>query len=303
MNKLLKGILIFIAVALLAFGVWFFIDQYSTKTDLSDDNYTPDENAIAGIKARNWSFEKGESMVLAQGINGDPNIVSFTGGSFPMTQIIEKRVAKDKPTKFDLSDRANNKGLIQHLIDHYGDLVQAASDRFSIPKLYIYIIMSVENTEGKSNYVSPGGFVGLMQINTISAADTLSTQKKRRLLSLSDLQFFQKRFSASVFSSSNQVTNAALKDAETNINAGALHISEIIVNNKFDLVKDIHKIIFSYNRGKNRLDNDGTTNLSLDGLINRYLGTVHDDGAKYLIRALGPSGAADILTNDLGVLN
>lgn len=301
--KLLKRILlVFLVAGLMTFGAWYFIRLSPKATDLSSEGYNPDEKLIALLKARNWEFQPGK-QITAQGINGQPDMIGFVGGSFPMTQIIEKRTIKTKPTKFDAVERANNKALIQKLIGSYGNLVKQASQRFAIPELYIYIIMAVENTEGKVNYVSPGGYVGLMQIDTSSAADTLTTQKKRRLLTLSDLQFFQKRFGTSVFSASNQVTNTALKDAETNINAGALHLSEMIVDNKFDLVKDIHKIIFSYNRGKNRLDNDGTKSLSLDGLINHYLGTTHNVGAEYLIRALGPNGAADILTNDLSVLS
>ncbi|PWK27023.1 transglycosylase-like protein with SLT domain [Arcicella aurantiaca] len=296
MNKVIKGFLILFSVIVIALGSWYFINQSTKKADLSTDNYTPDDKLIAEIKGRVWEFAEAQETVISQGINGSPDIVSFSGGSFPMTKIVEKRSSKDKPTKFDATERANNKVLIQKLIDKHGTLVKQASERFSIPALYIYVVMSVENTEGKTNYVSPGGFVGLMQIDTSSAADTLTTQKKRKLLTVSDLQFFQKKLG-----SITQVSKNALKDAETNINAGALHLSEMIVDNKFDVVKDIHKIFFSYNRGKNRMDNDGTKALSLDGLINRYLGTVHTVGAEYLIRALGPHGAADILVNDLGI--
>lgn len=302
MKKVTKTILIIVSVLLIAFGSWYFINQSSKKADLSTDNYTADEKLIAEVRARVWQFDKSVQTQIAQGIDGSPDIVTFVGGSFPMTKIVEKRTVKTKPTKFDAVERANNKVLIQKLISTYGNLVKQASQRFSIPELYIYVVMAVENTEGKVNYVSPGGYVGLMQIDTSSAADTLTTQKRRKLLTVSDLQFFQKRFGTSVFRSGNQVTNTALKDAETNINAGALHLSEMIVDNKFDVVKDIHKIFFSYNRGKNRMDNDGTKNLSIDALINRYLGTAHTIGAEYVIRALGPNGAADILANDLGIL-
>lgn len=297
MNKIAKGFLILISVIVIALGSWYFITQSSKKADLSTDNYTPDEKLIAEIKGRVWEFAEAQETVISQGINGSPDIVSFTGGSFPMTKIVEKRTTKDKPTKFDAAERNANKALIQKLIDKHGTLVKQASERFSIPELYIYVVMAVENTEGLTNYVSGGGYVGLMQINVSSAADTLTTQKKRKLLTVSDLQFFQKKFGSS------QVTQKGLKDAETNINAGALHLSEMIVDNKLDVVKDIHKIFFSYNRGKNRMDNDGTKALSLDGLINRYLGTSHTIGAEYLIRALGPNGAADILVNDLGIMS
>lgn len=302
MKKVTKTILIILSVVLIAFGSWYFISQSSKKADLSTDNYTADEKLIAQIRARVWEFDKSTQTQIAQGIDGSPDIVSFVGGSFPMTKIVEKRTTKTKPTKFDATERAANKVLIQKLITAHGSLVTQASQRFSIPELYIYIVMAVENTEGLTNYVSPGGYVGLMQIDTSSAADTLTTQKKRKLLTVSDLQFFQKRFGSSVFSTSNQVTNKALKDVETNINAGALHLSEMIVDNKFDVVKDIHKIFFSYNRGKNRLDNDGTKTLGIDAMINRYLGTTHTIGAEYIVRALGPNGAADILVNDLGII-
>ena len=301
MKKVTKTILIIVSVLLIAFGSWYFISQSSKKADLSADNYAADEKLIAEIRARVWQFDKSVQTQIVQGLDGNPDIVAFVGGSFPMTKIVEKRTVKTKPTKFDATERAANKVLIQKLVTSHGSLVKQASQRFSIPELYIYIVMAVENTEGKVNYVSPGGYVGLMQIDTSSAADTLTTQKRRKLLTVSDLQFFQKRFGTSVFRSGNQVTNTALKDAETNINAGALHLSEMIVDNKLDVVKDIHKIFFSYNRGKNRMDNDGTKNLSIDALINRYLGTAHTIGAEYIIRALGPNGAADILVNDLGI--
>jgi hypothetical protein len=298
MKTITKVFLIIFTVVVFALGGWYFINQSAKKADLSTENYTPDEKLIAEIKGRVWEFAEAQETVIAQGLNGAPDIVSFSGGAFPMTKITEKRSSKDKPTKFDATERVANKALIQKLIDKHGSLVKQASERFSIPELYIYVVMAVENTEGKTNYVSPGGFIGLMQIDTSSAADTITTQKKRKLLTVSDLQFFQKKLG-----SITQVSKNALKDAETNINTGALHLSEMIVDNKFDVVKDIHKIFFSYNRGKNRMDNDGTKALSLDGLINRYLGSSHTVGAEYLIRALGPHGAADILVNDLGIIS
>ena len=121
------------------------------------------------------------------------------------------------------------------------------------------------------------------------------------ILTINDLNYFKSRFGKSVFGTSVQITNTELKNAETNISVGALHLNEMIVDNNFDVVKDIHKIFFSYNRGKNRLDNDGTKSLNIDQLIEHYQGTKHQVGAEYVIRALGPHGAADILVNDLGI--
>lgn len=301
MSKVLKGILIGVLALALFVGGYFLATNNTKKADLSAKDYLPDDAQIAEIRKRVWSFDPSTQTSLTQSFEGGPSVVTFVGGTFPLTKIVEKRTGKNTPVKFDASLRSANRDLIQNLIDKYGTFVKQASERFSIPQLYIYIVMAVENTEGKSNYVSPGGFVGLMQINTSSAADTLVTQKRRKLLTLSDLSFFQKKFSSSVFSLSNQVSNTNLKDAEANINAGALHLSEQIVNNKFEVVKDIHKIFFSYNRGKNRLTNDSTTNLSIDSLINHYIGGVHKVGAEYVIRALGPHGAADILVNDLKI--
>lgn len=299
--KALKWILVVVLFGGIIVGIYFFTNQNKKDTDLSTTGYEPDQKLILEVEGRTWTFEQSKQTQIIASLDGGNDLVTFVGGTFPLTKIVEKRSQKDKSTKFDASEREVNKVLINKLIDKHGEFVKQASQRFSIPELFIYIVMAVENTEGKTTYVSPGGYVGLMQIDTSSAADTLTTQKRRRLLKVSDLQFFQKKFGSSVFASGNQVTNSALKDVEANINAGALHLSEMIVDNKFDLVKDMHKIFFSYNRGKNRLDNDKTKSLGIDEMIKHYLGTSHNVGAEYIIRALGPHGAADILVNELGI--
>lgn len=301
--KTKKALIIFITTALLTVS-WLIYDYTKKSVNLSVDGYAPDLGLINARDAQSFSFSAGKAVSIGSSLaDGTELLVSFVGGKFPMTQIIEKRssLSPKTPTIYDASVRSQNKIRLQKLIDKYGDFVRKAAANFGIPELYIYTVMAVENPDGNTNAVSAGGFVGLVQINTSSAGDTLQTQKKRRLLKVSDLTFFQNKFGKSVFSNASVVSNADLKDAETNINIGALHLSEIIVNNKFDIVADIHKIFFSYNRGKNRMSNDNTQNLDIDGLINRYLGTVHNTGAEYVIRALGPNGAADILVNDLGV--
>jgi hypothetical protein len=300
-NKLI----IFLLVALLVLG-WISYDYSQKVVNLSEEDYRPDAGLISAIQSRTWNFEKGVRTSLNSSLIGGDSITTFAGGTFPMTQIVEKGVknpltGKTSVPKFAASERFANKVKIAKLISKYGKLVTQASKRFSIPELFIYTVMAVENTDGDTNTVSSGGFVGLMQIDTTSAADSLATQKKRKLLTVNDLQYFKNRFGSSVFNNENAVSNKDLFDSETNISVGTLHISEMIVDNKFDIVKDIHKIFFSYNRGKNRLDNDGTKSLGIDEMINRYLGTRHSVGAEYIIRALGPHGAADILVNDLGI--
>lgn len=299
-------IIIFLLLALLTLG-WLSYNYSQKVVNLSEEDYRPDAGLISAIQGRTWSFDKGLKTSLTNSlIGGDDSITSFVGGTFPLTQIVEKPVKNPLTGKFSIpkfaaGERAANKAKLAKLISKYGKFVSQASKRFAIPELFIYTVMAVENTDGISNNVSSGGFVGLMQIDTSSAADTLTTQKKRKLLTINDLQFFQNRFGQSVFSNENAVSNKDLFDSETNINIGTLHISEQIVDNKFDIVKDMHKIFFSYNRGKNRLDNDSTKALGIDEMINRYLGTRHAVGAEYIIRALGPHGAADILVNDLGI--
>lgn len=300
-----KSLIILITIALLTVS-WLIYDYTKKTVNLSIEGYSPDLGLITARDALSFSFTAGKSVNIISNFGNDGSTISqaiFVGGTFPMTQKMEKRsvLTPKTPTIFDATERNKNKSRLKSLIDKYGDFVKEAAENFGIPELYILIVMAVENPDGNTNAVSAGGFVGLVQINASSAGDTLQTQKKRRLLKISDLAFFQKKFGQSVFSNAAVVSNADLKDPETSINIGALHLSEIIVNNKFDVVKDIHKIFFSYNRGKNRLSNDSTQNLDIDGLINHYLGGIHNTGAEYVIRALGPHGAADILVNDLGI--
>ena len=297
-----KGLIIFLTVALLSVS-WLIYDYTKKTVNLSIEGYSPDLGLITARDEKTFSFTAGKSVSLSSNFGDGSTKKTFVGGMFPLTQKVEKRsiLTPKTPTIYDASVRNQNKVRLQKLIDKYGKFVTQAAENFGIPELYIYIVMAVENPEGNTNAVSAGGFVGLVQINASSAGDTLQTQKKRRLLKVADLAFFQKKFGQSVFSNASVVSNTDLKDPETSINIGALHLSEIIVNNKFDIVNDIHKIFFSYNRGKNRLSNDGTQNLDIDQLINRYLGGIHNTGAEYVIRALGLHGAADILVNDLGV--
>lgn len=298
--------LIVILVVCLMGLSWLTYKYSQSVVNLSEEGYRPDEGLISAQKDRNWIVAKATKVSLTNSLTGGEGIVTAIGGTFPMTQTVEKGIKNPLTQKtsippFAASERVANRVLIQKLINNYGKIVTAASQRFGIPELLIYMIMSVENTEGKAS-ANAGGFIGLMQINTSSAADTLFTQKKRKLLTIDDLKFFQQRFGKSTFVSSASVTNEELKDPETNINVCTLHISEQIVNNKFNIAQDIHKIIISYNRGKNRLDVDGTKQLGIDDMIKRYLGTTHDIAARYIIRALGPNGAGDILVNDLGIL-
>lgn len=297
--KFLKWIFLIVFLILFGLGIIYFVRRKNKKVDLSEDNYTPDEKLRLEVAGRSWTFSQGTKQNILGNLSiGNENIVSYFGGTFPLTQITEKRKGtKKKPTKFEASEREANRKLLANLVQKYGEFVKAASDRFYVPELYIFIVMALENSEGQEDSGLYGNYVGLTQISSEDFADTLSTQKKRKLLSVSDIKFFSDKLGKSAL-----VTNQKLTDAELNINAGALHLSEMIVDNQFDIVKDIHKIIFSYNRGKNRMDNDGTKGIvGIDALINRYLGTEHNVGAAYIIRALGPDGAADILVNDLGI--
>lgn len=294
--KILKWVLIVVFLVLFGGGIYWYVNSQKKKVDLNQNDYSIDEKLRLEVGGRTWTFEQSTQQNIITSLTGEGDIVTYTGGTFPLTKIVEKRSSKDKPTKFDTTERATNKKLLANLVAKYGTFVTEAAQRFSIPELYIYIVMAVENTDGLVNSGQYGTYVGLVQISSGSFADTLATQKKRRLLTKSDIQFFSDKLG-----SSSLVTNKKLTDAELNINAGALHLSEMIVDNKFDVVKDIHKIIFSYNRGKNRLDNDRTKSLGIDEMINHYLPTSHSIGAEYIIRALGPSGAADILVNDLGI--
>lgn len=300
-----KGLIVFLTVAILTVS-WLIYDYTKKTVNLSVEGYSPDFGLITARDAQKFSFSAGKAVNIVSnfGVSGSSGASSiFAGGTFPLTQKTEKRsiLTPKTPTIFDATERSKNKVRLQKLIDKYGNFVKIAAENYGIPELYILTVMAVENPDGNTNAVSAGGFVGLVQINSSSAGDTLQTQKKRRLLKVEDLTFFQKKFGQSVFSNASVVSNAELKDPETSINIGALHLSEIIVHNKFDTVQDIHKIFFSYNRGKNRMSNDGTQNLDIDQLINRYLGGIHNTGAEYVIRALGPHGAADILVNDLGI--
>ena len=302
--KVFKWILIGLFVLTIGGGIYYFLNKKKKEVDLTIDGYTPDETLRLEVQGRKIQVSKSTSVDFIASLDGSESIPAYVGGTFPMTKIVEKPTAKKPNPTFAASERPANKKLIQNLINKYDKLVTSASERFSIPRLFIYIVMAVENTIGDVESGKDGTYVGLMQISAGNAADTLATQKKRRLLTVDDLTYFKNKFGSAVFTNSSAVENKDLINAEININVGTLHLSEQIIDNKFDINTDLHKILISYNRGKNRLDNDGTKSLGIDAMINHYLkDKTHYIGANYIIRALGPHGVADILVNDLGITN
>lgn len=285
-----KKVLLVIAFLLIILGVTYIYKRYQNNGVASvPDNYSQDPDALAEMEGRILKFEGKKSPNLIFNFEGGE---TFTAGYFPLTSIKDNK-------KFTKEKRSENRGRIQDLITAYDKFVSQASEIHKVPRILIYGLMAVEHDDSVSvaksalQVDSSGVYIGLMQMAVVTANDTLARGVTNKQLSVKQVDWFKKKIGKNI----DAITRKDLQDAETNIHASCAFLSVLI--RKFGL-DDLHKIIFSYNRGEFRLSKDKNTGLSINELINKYKNTSNSDGANYVIKTLGVNGSFDIL-QELGV--
>lgn len=277
------------------------------------DDYQTNPSVLAEIQARNLSIYKQKpTSVKLSGItylNGSSdNLDVFDASFFPMTLRQEKRKTQKRgnkieeiPTAFDSLKRVENRGKIGSLIAKYDAIVARASETHKVPRLFIYGTMSVENINGSPNAVSTAAAYGVMQIKHTTAIDTVKSAVNLKVLTPNQIAYFKSNKKYGFSSGGDiKISSRDLFDSEININLSCVELSILI--NKFGL-DDPHKVMISYNQGRGRLANDGTTRLTIDAMIDYYKEGAKKEGANYLMRTLGKDGSFDILYNDLKVQN
>lgn len=293
---MVKKILIVVLCLMLLSGIAYIYVRYQTKdigTVTVDDSYVQDLEAQLEMESRDLRYyTKGKSNTnYLVNFLGEEN---FSDGYFPLTNY-------DKPDskKWIEKNRAKNKARLTALISEFDKFVLEASDIHRVPRVVIYGLMGVEHDDTVSIKESAkktdgGAFIGLMQASVVTANDTLKRGVMNKQLSKRQVDFFIQKFGKKI----DSVTKSDLQDAEKNIHVATAFLSVLI--RKFGL-DDLHKVIFSYNRGEFRLSTDGNTSLGINEMIKNYINTTNKDGANYIIYSLGKHGSFDILYNDLGI--
>lgn len=216
---------------------------------------------------------------------------------YPLTKLDSYR--SDAPN-WTSAKRAKNKARIKQLWTKWEkDITQASKDN-RIPRHILLTIMAIEHKDSGSldaaEKFNEGIYKGLTQISISQTQDSLTRYKKLGWITKSQLAFFEDKGLLS--GQKLKIGSSDLLTADVNINACAITLSGLAF--KYGFI-NLHRWIFSYNRGENRLTNDGKQNLSIDETINYYMKTSHYIGAEYLLKAFGKDGAADIICNDLGI--
>lgn len=288
----------FLALCLggLGFAYWKYYGGGSRpKSELDEaliDNYVQSASAKTEMDARELNYAKKSVTNLALSL-ADGGF--FTTGYFPLTTLKERSGAK-----WSKENRTKNKERISQLVSAYGKIVNEASEVHQVPRILILGLMAVEHddsvpvTKAASVVDSSGLFIGLMQTSVVTANDTLRRGVLNKQLSKKQVDFFKAKIGKSI----DTISKTDLKNPEINIHAATAFLSVLTRDYGLD---DLHKIIFSYNRGEFKLKKAGTSSLGIDELIKRYQSTADADGANYVIRALGVNGSFDILYNDLKI--
>jgi len=286
----MKKALVIIAFLILILGGTYIYQRYQNNgTADIPDNYSQDPDALAEMEARVMRFEGKKTPNLIFNYEGGE---SFSAGYFPLT------TTKDDK-KFTKEKRAENKARMQELIKAYDKFVAEASEIHKVPRILIYGLMEVEHDDtvsvikSASQVDGSGVYIGLMQMAVVTANDTLARGVTNKQLSVKQVNWFKNKIGKTI----DSITKKDLQDAETNIHASCAFLSVLI--RKFGL-DDLHKIIFSYNRGEFRLSKDKNVGLSINELINAYKNTSNSDGANYVIKTLGVNGSFQIL-QELGI--
>ncbi len=280
----------------LGFAYWKYYGEGSRPTSELDEtlieNYSQDSVAKAEMDARELSYAKKSFTNLALSM-ADGGF--FTTGYFPLTTLKERSASK-----WSKANRMQNKERISQLVSTYGKLVNEASEVHQVPRIVIYGLMGIEHddsvsvTKAASVVDSSGLFIGLMQTSVVTANDTLRRGVLNKQLSKKQVEFFKAKIGKSI----DTISKTDLKNPEINIHAATAFLSVLIRDYGLD---DLHKVVFSYNRGEFKLKKQGTSGLGIDELIKKYQNTSDAIGAEYIIRALGVNGSFDILYNDLNI--
>lgn len=277
----------------LAVGAVLVYRRYRQNANIVNDE-TIDGKAYQRAAEREWNISKGSVTTIGTGFLS--NITAVKGGTFPMLD-----VSQDAWTA---KDRANNRALIEGLVEKYDEVVADVSVLAKVPRWLIYGIMSVENPKGNPNSQIPADrATGLMMITPPTANDTVRIALRKGLLQEGQKEILVKKAGATdtanllkdKYGVVNHITATDLKDVTLNLMLGAAKLSNLI--DKFG-TDSLHKVLACYNQGDYYLSTKGYTNYSLEKLY-----ATAGPHREYLQKTLGNNGSLDIICNDLGILD
>jgi soluble lytic murein transglycosylase-like protein len=300
MNKL-KAIIFTLIVALILLVAWVFIIKRGKKVNL--DSYAQDFNAANEFNTRlvEYNPDKEVFNLLKSSLYEGYDLDTYKA-YFPVYQ--------DSASIFTAEKRAENLTIAKRMIANYDSIVQEASSIHRVPRILIYAIMISEHERSVSlkkaeSYNRPGApYVGLMQISSTTASDSLSRNITYKKLSKPQIALFKDKGiikgegkDAQVFVSKNDLRNVAI-----NIHAGTEYLSRHISN--YGIFQPI-KIAVAYNQGEGRLKLDGLSRASDTEIMSYYTNTKnyaqYAQVKGYLLKMFGEHGACDILFNDLKI--
>jgi hypothetical protein len=301
-QKIGIGLLIAVVLAII-YALYNYFRNKSVNTNLStlstDAKYQNEFNSRKldfATTARHFDTTTG--LVLSFD-DATPTNTKSVVPVYPLTKLDNYR--SDAPNWIS-AKRAKNKARIKQLWTKWEkDITQASKDN-RIPRHILLTIMAIEHKDSGSldaaEKFNEGIYKGLTQISISQTQDSLTRYKKLGWITKSQLAFFEDKGLLS--GQKLKIGSSDLLTADVNINACAITLSGLAF--KYGFI-NLHRWIFSYNRGENRLTNDGKQNLSIDETINYYMKTSNYIGAEYLLKAFGKDGAADIICNDLGIID
>ncbi len=285
-------IALFASIAL-AVGAVLVYRRYKQNDNINTDE-TIDGKAYQRAAERQWDISQGVLTTIGTGFLS--NITAIKGGTFPMLD--------ESQDAWTAKVRANNRALIENLVEKYDSVVSEVSTLARVPRWLIYGIMAVENPKGNpASQINADKATGLMMVTPPTANDTVRIALRKGLLQEGQKEILTKKIGATdtanllkdKYGVVNHITATDLKDVTLNLMLGAAKLSNLI--DKFG-TDSLHKVLACYNQGDYYLSTKGYTNFSLAKL---YATTgSHRD---YLQKTLGAHGSLDIICNDLGILD
>jgi hypothetical protein len=292
-----KKILLVVAFLLIILGGTYIYQRYQNNgTATIPENYAQDPEALAEMEARVLKFEGKKAPNLIFNLEGGE--ATFEKGYFPIINISDSEKYGADP-KFTAEKRGEHRERLKLLIERYGSIVNEASEVHRVPKIVIYGIMQVEHKDSLSLakaevYSRPNSsYIGLMQASVKTANDTLKRGVTNKHLSKVQIDFFKKEVGKTI----DSLTDADLRTPKLNIHSATAFLSVLISKYGLD---DLHKVVFSYNRGEFKLSQDKHTGMGIQEMVSYYR-THNIEGSQYIVRTLGKNGSFDILYNDLGI--
>jgi hypothetical protein len=292
----MKKALLIIAFLILILGDTYMYKRYKNNGTVDiPDNYQQDPEVLAEMEARVLTFEGKKKPNLIFNFDSSE---TFEKGYFPLINATDSKRFGGEP-KFTSEKRGLHRERLKLLIESYGNIVNEASEIHRVPKIVIYGIMQVEHKdslplEKAETYSRPNSsYIGLMQPSVKTANDTLKRGVVNKHLSKVQVDFFKKAVGKTI----DTLTDSDLRTPRLNIHSATAFLSILISKYGLD---DLHKVVFSYNRGEFLLSQDKKTSLGIEEMVNYYLN--HNiEGSQYIVRTLGKHGSFDILYNDLGI--